>query len=307
MGVNFKNWRSSGIVLPIFMDPINPKDITVGEFSHISNHSLIAAHFFDPYHPGFYYRKARVTIGDNVFLGMGVIIGAGIHIGSYCNVSANSILFRNVANNMGLIGNPARAFKKTPSKIRDYDLTVDKDKKFNDTTGKSVDIFHFEHRIGKVLLENPKRIFDFILDYLASILPLPSSIKASIHRFWGIQIKDTSAITLGSSIYLERLAPWNVSIGRNVTVGDRVKILAHYVEESVEGCYYRTGKVVIEDDVFLGANTVIASNVTIGKGAVTMPGTLIVSDVPPYTIIGGFPSEVLDKREMVSKEESRKA
>ena len=72
----------------------------------------------------------------------------------------------------------------------------------------------------------------------------------------------------------------------------------HYVEESVEGCYYRTGRVVIEDDVFLGANTVIGSNVTIGKGAVTMPGTLVVSDVPPYTIIGGFPPEVMGQRRL---------
>ncbi len=295
MGIRFKNWRTSGIVLPIFMDPINPTDITIGEFSHISNHSLIAAHFFDPFHPGFYYRKAKVTIGDNVFLGMGVIIGSGLTIGSYSIVSANSVLFRDVPPQMGIIGNPARAFKKTPVRTRDYDLTVDKDKKFFDDTGRSVDLFHFEHRLGKVFIENPKRIVSFLLDYLASILPLPSFIKASIHRFWGIGIKDTSAVRLGSSVYLERLAPSNLSIGRNVTIGDRVKILAHYVEDSVEGCYYRTGKVVIEDDVLLGACSVIASNVTIGKGAVIMPGTLIVSSIPPYTIVGGALCEVMGK------------
>lgn len=298
MGVNFEDWRTSGIVLPIFMDPINPKDITIGKYSHISNNSLIASHFFDPYHPGFYYRRAKVTIGENVFLGMGVITGAGLTIGSYSFISANSVLFRDVSNNMGVIGNPARAFLKTPSKRRDYDLIVDQDKKFYDDTGRSVDIFHFEHRISKVLLENPKRVLSFMLDYLSSILPLPSSLKASIHRFWGIQIHDTSSLTLGTFLYLERLAPRNVSIGRNVTIGDRVRILAHYVEGSVEGCFYRTGSVVVEDDVFLGANTMIASNVTIGRGAVTMPGTLVVSDVPPYTIIGGFPPEVLGKRRL---------
>jgi acetyltransferase-like isoleucine patch superfamily enzyme len=292
MGVRFKNWRTSGIVLPIFMDPINPRDITIGEYSHISNHSLIAAHFFDPHHPGFCYRKAKVTIGDNVFLGMGVIIGAGVSIGSYSIVSANSVLFRDVPPQVALIGNPARAFKKTPAKKRDYDLTVDKDKKFHDDTGKSVDLFHFEHRLGKVFLENPKRVLSFLLDYLASVLPLPSPTKAGIHRFWGIGIEDPSSVRLGSSVYLERLAPSNVSIGRNVTIGDRVKILAHYVEDSVEGCYYRTGRVVIEDDVFLGAGSVVASNVTIGKGAVVMPGTLIVSSVPPGTIVGGVLCEV---------------
>ncbi len=297
MGVKFRDWRTSGIVLPIFMDPINPRDITIGEYSHISNMSLIAAHFFDPQLPGFLYRKARVEIEDSVFLGMGVIIGMGVKIGSYSIASANSAIFRDVKNNMGIIGNPARAFSRTPSRKRDYELTVDKDRTFHDDTGKSKEILHFEHRLGKVFRENPRRIFAFLLDYLASVLPLSSHQKAGIQRFCGIRIRDPYSIRLGTSIYLERLAPDRVIIGRNVTLGDRVKILAHYVEASVEGCFYRTGAVTVEDDVYLGAGTVIANNIIIGRGAVVMPGTLLVSDVPPGTIIGGFPPEVLGKRE----------
>jgi len=297
MGVNFRNWRTSGIVLPIFMDPIHPAGITVGEYSHISNQSLIAAHFFDPALPGFFYRKARVEIEDSVFLGMGVIMGAGVHIGSYAIASASSVIFRDVKNNMAVIGNPARAFSRTPSRKRDYELTQDRDRRFVDDTGKSEEIYHFEHRLGKVFRENPRRIFAFLLDYLASVLPLSSRQKAGIQRFCGIRILDPRQVRLGTSVYLERLAPERVTIGKNVTIGDRVKILAHYVEASVEGCYYRTGPVTVEDDVYLGAGTVIASNITIGKGAVVMPGTLLVSDVPPQTIIGGFPPEVLGKRE----------
>ncbi len=298
MGVNFRNWRTSGIVLPIFMDPIHPTGITVGEYTHISNQSLIAAHFFDPHLPGFFYRKARVDIEDSVFLGMGVIMGAGARIGSYSIASANSVIFRDVNQNLSVIGNPARAFSRTPSRKRDYGLTVDRDKRFQDDTGKSEEIYHFEHRLGKVFRENPRRIFAFLLDYLASVLPLSSHQKAGIQRFCGIRIQDPGNIRLGTSVYLERLAPERVEIGRNVTIGDRVKVLAHYVEASVEGCYYRTGRVAVEDDVYLGAGTVIANNITIGKGTVVMPGTLLVSDVPPQTIIGGFPPEVLGKREI---------
>ncbi len=297
MGVKFKDWKTSGIVIPIFLDPINPQGITFGKYSHSSGHSIIASHFFDPYHPGFCYRKAKVTLEDNVFLGMGVIIGAPVKIGNYSVVAANAVLFRDIKNNLGIIGNPARALAKVPSKSRDYELTVDKDKKFHDDSGKSVDIFHFEHRLGKVLQEEPMRVFNFLLDYLASILPLSSLIKATIHRFWGVKIKDPSSIYFGRSIHLDRLAPENISIGRNVTIGDRVKLLAHYPEGTVEGCYYRTGKVSIEDDVFIGANSVIANNITVGKGAVIMPGTLVVSDVAPQTIVGGFPTEVLGKRD----------
>jgi len=297
MGVNFRDWRTSGIVLPIFMDPIHPAGVTVGEYSHISNQSLIAAHFFDPSVPGFFYRKARVVIEDSVFLGMGVVMGAGVRIGSYAIASANSVIFRDVKNNLAVIGNPARAFARTPSRKRDYELTQDRHRRFRDDTGKSEEIHHFEHRLGKVFRENPRRVLAFLLDYLASVLPLSSRQKAGIQRFCGIRIRDPGSIRLGTSVYLERLAPERVTIGRNVTIGDRVKILAHYVEASVEGCYYRTGSVTVEDGVYLGAGTVIASNITIGEGAVVMPGTLLVSDVPPRTVIGGFPPEVLGKRE----------
>lgn len=296
MGVNFRDWKTSGIVLPIFMDPIHPRGITIGKFSHISNQSLIASHFFDPYLPGFCYRKARVTIGENVFLGMGTVIGGAVHIGDHTMVAANSVVLRDVKGNMGVVGNPARAFARLPSKKRDYELTVDRDRKFLDDTGKSADIYHFEHRIGRVLRDNPKRVLDFFLDWLASMLPLSSYLKASIQRFCGIQIQDPTRLILGSMVYLERLAPGNLSIGRNVTIQDRVRILAHYVEPSVQGCYYRTGKVTLEDDVFIGAAAVIANNVTVGRGAVIMPGTLVVSPVAPCTIIGGLPSQVLGKR-----------
>jgi len=297
MGVNFEDWRTSGIVLPLFIDPINPKDIAIGRYSHISNQSLISSHFFDPDHPGFYYRKAKVEIGESVFLGMGVILAGRTRIGDYSMAAANSVVFREVKNNLGVIGNPARAFTRAPSKKRSYEITTDKDKKFHDDTGKSVDLYHFEHRLGQVLKENPKRILAFLMDYLASILPLSSFLKASLQRFCDVRIKDPKNIRLGSTVYLERLAPECLTIGRNVTIQDRVRILAHYVEGSAEGCYYRTGRVTIEDDVFIGTCSCIANNVTIGRGSVIMPGTLIVSDVPPDTIIGGFPSSVMGKRE----------
>ncbi len=298
MGVKFKDVKTSGLVIPIFLDPINPKGITFGKYSHASCFTIIAAHFFDPYHPGFYYRKGKVTIEDNVFIGMNVINGAPASVGDYSVLSANSVIFRDVKNNFGIIGNPGRALTRLPSKTRDYELTIDKDEKFYDNSGKSVDIFHFEHRLGKLLKEDPMRVFNFLLDYMTLILPIPSFAKATIHRFWGIKIKDPSSIYIGRSLHLERLAPENVSIGSNVTLEDRVKILAHYPESTVEGCYYRTGKVTIEDDVFIGANSMVANNITIGKGAVIMPGTLLVSDVPPQTIVGGFPTEVIGKRDL---------
>lgn len=44
------------------------------------------------------------------------------------------------------------------------------------------------------------------------------------------------------------------------------------------------GKIVIEDDVWIGFNCIIMSGVHIGQGAIISAGTIVSEDVPPYAI-----------------------
>ena len=50
-----------------------------------------------------------------------------------------------------------------------------------------------------------------------------------------------------------------------------------------------TGKVVIQDNVFLGFNVIIASPVTIGKGAVVGANSVVTRDIDENEIVGGVP------------------
>ena len=52
----------------------------------------------------------------------------------------------------------------------------------------------------------------------------------------------------------------------------------------------------IEDDVWVGTNTIILKGVTIGRGAVVAAGAVVTKDVPPYAIAGGIPARVLKYR-----------
>lgn len=54
--------------------------------------------------------------------------------------------------------------------------------------------------------------------------------------------------------------------------------------------------VVIEDDCWLGINSVIRQGVTIGKGAIVGANSVVVRDVEPYTVVAGSPAEVIRKR-----------
>lgn len=56
------------------------------------------------------------------------------------------------------------------------------------------------------------------------------------------------------------------------------------------------GKIVVEDDVWIGMNSMILSGVTIGQGAIIAAGSVIVKDIPPYAIVAGNPATIIKYR-----------
>ena len=56
------------------------------------------------------------------------------------------------------------------------------------------------------------------------------------------------------------------------------------------------GKIIIEDEVWIGANVTILSGIKIGKGAIIAAGSVVTKDVPSYSIIGGNPAKIIRYR-----------
>jgi len=87
--------------------------------------------------------------------------------------------------------------------------------------------------------------------------------------------------------------PEKISVGTNSIIGYNTTILAHeYLIQE-----YRTGKVLIGDEVMIGANTTILPGVEIGDGAVVSAGTLVHKDVPAGAFVGGNPMKIIYTRE----------
>jgi acetyltransferase-like isoleucine patch superfamily enzyme len=89
-----------------------------------------------------------------------------------------------------------------------------------------------------------------------------------------------------------------------VTIGDRVYtspmtqiIAVNHIFEDPERPFIDQGitaeGIIIEDDVWLGANVVVTDGVRIGKGAVVAAGAVVTKDVPAHTVVAGVPAKVI--------------
>jgi acetyltransferase-like isoleucine patch superfamily enzyme len=53
--------------------------------------------------------------------------------------------------------------------------------------------------------------------------------------------------------------------------------------------------VIINDNVWIGANSLILPGVTIGEGSVIAAGSIVTKDIPPMVVAGGNPAKVIKK------------
>lgn len=53
------------------------------------------------------------------------------------------------------------------------------------------------------------------------------------------------------------------------------------------------GKIEIKDKCFIGINSIILPNVTIGPNSVIGAGSVVTKDVPPNTVVAGVPAKVI--------------
>ena len=112
-------------------------------------------------------------------------------------------------------------------------------------------------------------------------------------------------ISLGNHVFIGVGAYFSTShsyiqVGSKVMFGPGVKILRgdHNIKElgkymiDVEGKTDETdAPIIIETDVWVGANTVILKGVAIHEGAIIAAGSIVNKDVGAYSIVGGVPAK----------------
>lgn len=69
-----------------------------------------------------------------------------------------------------------------------------------------------------------------------------------------------------------------------------------YVGNFVKERKQKHQKVIIKNDVWIGANSVIMPGITIGNGAIIGAGAVVTKDVPDYAIVAGVPAKIIKYR-----------
>jgi acetyltransferase-like isoleucine patch superfamily enzyme len=89
-----------------------------------------------------------------------------------------------------------------------------------------------------------------------------------------------------------------VTIGNNVIFAQNIVVsgLNHEYSDVNVPIYKQkiiVNPIVVEDDCWIAANSVITSGVTIGKHSVVAGGAVVTKSIPPYSVAAGNPAKVI--------------
>ena len=99
---------------------------------------------------------------------------------------------------------------------------------------------------------------------------------------------------------------YHITIGDNVTLAPRVHVVAHDASICIFTGKTRASNVVLGNNVFVGAGSIILPGVHIGNRVIIGAGSIVTQDVPDNSVAAGNPARVIcSLDEYLTKEKAR--
>lgn len=133
---------------------------------------------------------------------------------------------------------------------------------------------------------------------------LISSFPLNSVRVWGLKM---CGFEIGHNVYIgqgllitmpNHLSNCDLIIEDRVAIAPRVTLILasdanwsklNEVIPPVEG------RIILKEDCWLGAGSIILPNITIGTMAIAGAGSVVTKDVPPFTVVAGAPAHKIKK------------
>lgn len=141
-----------------------------------------------------------------------------------------------------------------------------------------------------------KRVVRKLLLSVSQHSLVPGRIRARLISMAGVKFVDISTTFIGAGVEFDNVYPENITVGRRARITTGCKILTHYLDSTAPPFNFYHGKVTIGDNVFIGANSLIVNECSIGNNAVIAAGSVVTKNVEANTIVGGVPAKKIGMR-----------
>lgn len=133
--------------------------------------------------------------------------------------------------------------------------------------------------------------------------------EKSVIEYFTIIDNGVGYVNIGNSsrIGLRNTLIGPIQIGNQVILAQNVVLsgLNHNYEDielPIRAQGVKTLPIIIEDECWIGANSIITAGVHIGKHSIVAGGSVVTKSVPPYSIVGGNPARLIKQYDFEKKE-----
>ena len=131
-----------------------------------------------------------------------------------------------------------------------------------------------------------------------SNLPMPGHWRWHLLKHAGVKFRIPTNkrhfVYVGDDVKWDTAYPEEIESGNNCHITTGCVLLTHLLSVSGNGeVTWSRGHIKLEDNVFLGAHTVITKSVTLGNGCVIGAGSVVTKDIPPHEMWAGVPAKFI--------------
>lgn len=129
-----------------------------------------------------------------------------------------------------------------------------------------------------------------------AVNPISSNLRGAIY------VENGAIQKIGNNVGMSGTRLWvhdSVTVGNNVKIGGGVLIIdtdvhpMDFLKRRTTGKGTKSAPIVIEDDVWIGAHSIILKGVTIGARSIVGTGSIVTKSIPADIVAAGNPCKVL--------------